>query len=239
MPAILFSSPIACVLVCLFHSSDSRNDLYVVGVSGAIVNCERYKVMGFAETLIFYTVIGIGVAVALLAVEANRTAAQRMFMAATAILFWPVYVPVLLGGGRSSPIQSRESPANDKVSQLIDQVQQELDDAVYRFDGWDDDSLANQRERISELIVEYRTTPEYGEGDVDHLFMLASLHYLLGENDAARDAVERAIARGDTSESTANLGALLDAGTTEPIKAKPARPDPSENESQPVPPVGT
>ncbi|MCH7729360.1 MAG: hypothetical protein IH991_23215 [Planctomycetes bacterium] len=112
--------------------------------------------MGFAETLIFYTVIGIGVAVALLAVEADRTAAQRMFMAATAILFWPVYVPVLLGGGRSSPTQSRESPANDKVSQLVDQVQQELDEAVYRFDGWDDDSLANQRERISELKAAWR-----------------------------------------------------------------------------------
>ena len=61
--------------------------------------------------------------------------------------------------------------------------------------------------------------------------------YLLGETDAARVAIERAIERGDTSESTVNLGALLDAGTTKPIKAEPARPDPSEIESQPEEPA--
>lgn len=66
---------------------------------------------------------------------------------------------------------------------------------------------ARLRERLTALGRHYPAT-EFG---TDAHFMLAALRYLGGENNAARTSIERALARGDDSESTETLRRLIDA----------------------------
>ncbi len=107
--------------------------------------------MGIFETLIFYGVIGAGVSVALLASEASHTTAQRVFLAATAIVFWPIYVPVLLGGQRTFTTASRPPTTRDNLDNLVSQVEEELDEALAGIDRIGDKSLVGQLARLTDL----------------------------------------------------------------------------------------
>ncbi len=69
------------------------------------------------------------------------------------------------------------------------------------------------RVRVTQLITRYRDNPGAAVRDADAAFMLASLHYLLGDTDSARTAIDQAIADGDRSSGTGNLKRLID---TEP-----------------------
>lgn len=70
-----------------------------------------------------------------------------------------------------------------------------------------DDSL---RLRIEQLITRYQTYPDRTSDNTDSAFMLASLHYLLGDARTARSQVNLGVAAGDRSSSTANLERLID-----------------------------
>ena len=61
------------------------------------------------------------------------------------------------------------------------------------------------RERLAALGRLYAAT----ESGKDAHFMRAALDYLREENDAARTSIERALARGDDSESSAVLRRLI------------------------------
>ena len=52
--------------------------------------------MGLSETILFYLLIGAGVSVAVLLSEGERSSAERSFQTVTAVLFWPLFLPVLL-----------------------------------------------------------------------------------------------------------------------------------------------
>ncbi len=69
-----------------------------------------------------------------------------------------------------------------------------------------DESL---RPRIEQLIARYQTNPDRTSGNADAAFMLASLHYLLGDVKSARIQVDLGLAAGDRSSSDPNLARLI------------------------------
>ena len=70
------------------------------------------------------------------------------------------------------------------------------------------------RSRVAQLITRYRDNDGAAVRNANAAFMLASLHYLLGETDSARIAIDLAVADGDRSTSTGNLKRLIDADLT-------------------------
>ncbi len=58
--------------------------------------------------------------------------------------------------------------------------------------------------------MRYRDNDGRAVTNAEAAFMLASLHYLLGDTDSARTAIDRAIADGDRSSGTGNLKRLID-----------------------------
>jgi hypothetical protein len=105
-------------------------------------------------TLIIYLLIGIGIGVATYARHEEAGAEERWFNVATAVPFWPLYLPLLLAGAepdRSPAPTSPPAPAQDEMARAIHQVDAELEAALNSLDGWAEDVLARERDRIQEL----------------------------------------------------------------------------------------
>jgi hypothetical protein len=117
--------------------------------------------MTFATTSVFYLTFGVGVAAALVLRGAARTPGQRLFRAAAAILFWPLYVPLLLERPAASSAEvDREATAAepaDSLARAIAQVECELDAALGSLDGWAENVLVDERERLNELRTALRS----------------------------------------------------------------------------------
>jgi hypothetical protein len=108
--------------------------------------------MRLSETLAFYLVIGFGVAAAAYMLDEQPTRLRRAFNLITAVLFWPLRVPILLAARSVRPKPSAQpSSADDPLTAAIAQVQQELDAALGRLDGWAEDVLAREKGRLGEL----------------------------------------------------------------------------------------
>ncbi|MBI5757797.1 MAG: hypothetical protein HZA46_04690 [Planctomycetales bacterium] len=108
--------------------------------------------MRFTETLIFYALIGGGVAVAMFAADDRRRFGERAFRTATALLFWPLYLPILLSTHRPSTISaSTTTKPQDEVTRMLHQVESELDAALASLDGWAEGVLAREQGQIDEL----------------------------------------------------------------------------------------
>jgi hypothetical protein len=114
--------------------------------------------MGFAETMIFYLLIGVGVAIAVFLSDARRSRLSPSFRVATALVFWPLYLPILLAGPRSEPNQRIGTQQNDgdAMSRAIAQVEAELETALASLDGWVEDVLARETDRLRELGTAWR-----------------------------------------------------------------------------------
>jgi hypothetical protein len=114
--------------------------------------------MGFAETMIFYLLIGVGVAIAVFLSDARRSHLSPVFQVATAVVFWPLYLPILLAAPRSEPNQRIEScqKDGDAMSVAIAQVEAELEMALASLDGWVEDILARETDRLRELSTAWR-----------------------------------------------------------------------------------
>jgi hypothetical protein len=111
--------------------------------------------MGLTETLLFYLVVGISVAVAVWVQSERRPWRERALRTATAVPFWPVFVPVLLesstGTGESTSPPLEQPSEGDDLSRQIAEVERELDAALSSLDGWAEEALSHERERIVEL----------------------------------------------------------------------------------------
>jgi hypothetical protein len=108
--------------------------------------------MGFlGQTLVLYAVVGAGVAVAMYSVHGDSR--QRWFRVASAVPFWPMYIPILLAPVRPRVDSQREDHAEpkDEMSAAIAQVDAELEGALGSLDGWAEDVLAREKGRIHEL----------------------------------------------------------------------------------------
>jgi hypothetical protein len=103
----------------------------------------------FGQTLVLYLVIGVGVAGAVYLAGGP----SRWFRVATAVPFWPLYLPVLLTRTRTGPIETSvpaPSPQDD-LAAAIARVDNELAAALGSLDGWAENVLARERVRIRDL----------------------------------------------------------------------------------------
>lgn len=108
--------------------------------------------MGFAATMIFYHLIGLGVATAVLLSD-SRQGGLPVFRFATAVVFWPLYLPMVLAGERPGTRPEMAPPPHDSdaMSRAISQVEAELETALASLDGWVEHVLAHEAGRFREL----------------------------------------------------------------------------------------
>jgi len=113
--------------------------------------------MGLNESLIFYAMIGLAVAVAVWSQEQESTQPGRYFRAVTSVLFWPIYLPILLSPQPSdesaSTVESDVTPRPDGLALRIEAVKNELNDALASLDGWTAGALNHEQGRFEELLA--------------------------------------------------------------------------------------
>jgi hypothetical protein len=116
--------------------------------------------MGLSETILFYLLFGMAVAAAVAIDREHRGRPERVFRAATALFFWPLYIPLLLdrpAGPRTGPLPKKhpdEPP--DQFDVAIAQVEAELETALDSLDGWAENVLAREQDRFAELRSAWR-----------------------------------------------------------------------------------
>jgi hypothetical protein len=104
------------------------------------------------QTLILYALAGAGVAAAVYLRHGNGSRSQRAFRVATALVFWPLYVPLLLAGeNRGSAASPPAEAPTDDLTGAIAQVERELDAALAGLAGWADEALARQGRFVRRL----------------------------------------------------------------------------------------
>jgi len=122
--------------------------------------------------MVLYLVVGVGVAAAVYLSGSSASRSQTgawerdalwerdaglWLRMAMAIPFWPLYLPILLSAPRSfaeDPDSSLSQPSpipKDDMSAAVAQVDAELQAALNSLDGWAEDVLARERDRIREL----------------------------------------------------------------------------------------
>jgi hypothetical protein len=108
--------------------------------------------VGLEVSSLFYLLIGAAVA---LAIHGSSRPARRweaLFRAATALLFWPLYLPLLLSRlPAPAPPSPDDRPPEDGLGEAIARVEAELEAALGSLDGWAEDVLLRERGRIEEL----------------------------------------------------------------------------------------
>lgn len=106
--------------------------------------------MGLAETLVMYLVAGLAVATA---VYLNGEHARGWLSLAAAAAFWPLYLPILLSRPEAPNEAQRPASraAQDEMADVIAQVDAELDAAFSSLDGWAENVLAREKDRLVEL----------------------------------------------------------------------------------------
>jgi hypothetical protein len=116
--------------------------------------------MSFTTSIVFYLVMGCCVAVAIYLHDEHRTARQEGFRIASALFFWPLYLPLLLERGRThaeAQSSSADAEAPDSLARAIQQVESELDAALGSLDGWAEETLADEGHRLQELRAAWRS----------------------------------------------------------------------------------
>src|SRR5437660_207632 len=114
----------------------------------------------FSQTLVLYLLVGLGIAGAVYVTDGSRTAAERCFRVLTSLPFWPLYVPVLLAGRGMSSDDAVRQPPRDEMAGAIAQVEAELEAALGSLDGWAEDVLAREKDRIGELRAAWTAQAE-------------------------------------------------------------------------------
>jgi hypothetical protein len=105
----------------------------------------------FGQTLILYLVVGAGVAGAVYLTQRAGRLPARWFLVATAVLFWPLYLPVLLSSSRTGTGGSADAPPRDELTTAISQVDAELSAALEGLDGWAEEVLIREKVRLRDL----------------------------------------------------------------------------------------
>jgi hypothetical protein len=109
--------------------------------------------MGFGETLVLYSIVGLAVTGASYLSDRDERGWQHGFQLLTAAVFWPLYLPILLS--RPTPpseVDRAAGPAaTDDMAEAIARVDAELDTALSSLDGWAENVLAHEKDRLVEL----------------------------------------------------------------------------------------
>ncbi len=107
--------------------------------------------MTLGQFLVLHILAGAGVAVAVYLRADPARAAERWFQVGSAVVFWPLYLPLLLAApARESPAEAPTLPC-DELARTIAQVDAELEGAVQSLDGWAGGVLAREQDRLQEL----------------------------------------------------------------------------------------
>jgi hypothetical protein len=119
--------------------------------------------MTLGHLLLLHVLAGIGVAGAVY-VSARPNNNVRWFLVLTAPLFWPLYLPILLAQKTRTAMPIAESagpdPVIDDLARAIAQVDAELEGALQSLDGWAEDVLARDRDRLHELRLAWTAQAE-------------------------------------------------------------------------------
>jgi hypothetical protein len=112
--------------------------------------------MLLVETAIFYLLLGAAVATAVYLRGTSGGGIRTGFDVASACLFWPLFVPVLLAPVKFDKTENAQAgrgvtDAEDSLSAAITQVEAELDTALEGLDGWAEDVLRSEAHRLEEL----------------------------------------------------------------------------------------
>lgn len=105
----------------------------------------------FGQTLVLYLVVGAGVAGAVYLSQRAGGVPARGFLVATAVLFWPLYLPVLLSYRGTGTGGSADAPPPDELTAAIRQVDAELGAALGSLDGWAEEVLTREKGRLRDL----------------------------------------------------------------------------------------
>ncbi len=118
--------------------------------------------MTLGQFLLLYLLAGSAVAAAVLLTFAAPSRGERAFQVATALLFWPFYLTLLLSRGRattnSQPVELA-SPT-DALGRAIAQVDAELGAALHGMGGWADRVLEHQGERLQRVRTAWTAQAE-------------------------------------------------------------------------------
>jgi len=108
--------------------------------------------MLLGPTLLLYFLLGIGVSVAVYVAGGDGNPGRCWVAVALAVPFWPLYVPLLLGRGSTArPGPAPPPAATDEMAAAIRRVDEELQAALGSLDGWAEDVLAKEKDRMREL----------------------------------------------------------------------------------------
>jgi hypothetical protein len=102
------------------------------------------------SSLVLYLMVGAGVGLAVYLADGAGTRTERCFRVLTAMLFWPLYVPMLLRAVGPVSRPNEPEPA-DEMAAGIAQVDCELQAALGSLRGWAEDVLAREKDRLGEL----------------------------------------------------------------------------------------
>ncbi len=110
--------------------------------------------MNFGESIVFYLVIGLAVAVAHVVSMSVVQPIPRLFAAAAACVFWPLYLPLLLSRPRETAVTEDAAVASrDTLARAIEQVEDELNDALAGLDQWAEGVLNEKPHWLRDLRV--------------------------------------------------------------------------------------
>lgn len=109
--------------------------------------------MGLGETLVLYSIAGLAVAGARYLTGSDDRGWQNWFQLVTAAIFWPLFLPILLSrpARPSEPVRPTGPTATDEMAAAIARVDVELDTALSSLDGWAENVLAREKDRLVDL----------------------------------------------------------------------------------------
>jgi hypothetical protein len=117
--------------------------------------------MGLGASLILYLLVGAGVAFAVALADGGRSGGERFFRVSAAVVFWPLFVPLLLSGSPLpvKPETARSGP-KDEIDAVIARADEELAAALASLRGWAEHVLKREGGRIEELRAAWKAQAE-------------------------------------------------------------------------------
>jgi len=109
--------------------------------------------MNLEQLFLLHLMAGVGVAVCVYLSAPGRVAA-RWFQTLAAVVFWPLFLPLLLSQRAVTESESQCQPAPgspDELDRVIAKVDAELEGALQSLDGWGENIRERARSRLQEL----------------------------------------------------------------------------------------
>ena len=108
--------------------------------------------MSLGQLLILHLMAGIGVAGAVSLAMRHRSGSSRWFQILTAMVFWPMYLPLLLQPQPKSKNKPTPPPMDDDLEQSIAQIDAELETALKKSESRFGDALSKENARLHDLL---------------------------------------------------------------------------------------